>query len=305
MDGILNLYKPKDQTSFALVRVIRRLSGEKRVGHSGTLDPLAVGVLPIFLGKATRIIQYLEETAKTYHVVLTLGVTTDTYDRDGTVTATKDAAGVTLEEVDNHLDQFRGAIKQTPPMYSAVHHDGRRLYELARAGIEVERPSREVTVHDLQRIAGDLPQLSLRIVCSKGTYIRSIVHDLGQALGCGAVLDALVREQTGPFHEDQALRIDEIETRFAEGRADDILLPVDHPVASWPALRLSADNAEALRHGRPAPIGDPVEDPTAGGDTLFWPSPATGFARAYHPDGRFLAIVTRVEDAWRSQKVFL
>ena len=185
VSGILNLRKPIDCTSFDMVKRIRRLSGEKKVGHGGTLDPLASGVLPICLGRATRVSEFLADSSKTYRAVVTFGAATDTYDAEGKVTEEKDASHLTREMVEESLGPFRGIIMQEPPMYSALKHEGKRLYELAREGITVERPKRETAVHKLEIIKWDPPHATVYVDCGRGTYVRSLAHDIGQDLEVG------------------------------------------------------------------------------------------------------------------------
>ena len=197
MDGILNINKPAGKTSFAVVAMVKRLTGEKHVGHAGTLDPMATGVLPVCLGQATRLVEYLMDTTKTYRAEIELGVSTDSYDREGAVTQKCDASAVTLAQIETALNSFRGVITQIPPMYSAVKHQGKPLYELARAGIDVERKARTAKIYSLEIRDWQNPFLTIEVNCGKGTYIRSLANDLGQALGCGATLSALERSRCG------------------------------------------------------------------------------------------------------------
>jgi tRNA pseudouridine55 synthase len=193
LDGILNIHKPTGKTSYDMVAMVKRLSGERRVGHAGTLDPAASGVLPICLGRGTRVIEFLAEASKTYHARIELGVETDTYDASGRIVQRKDGSAIGLKEIEVALLPFRGLIEQTPPRYSAIKHQGRRLYELARAGIEVEPRSRPAMVYRLEILGWAPPTVTVEVECGKGTYLRSLAHDLGQSLGCGATLQELVR----------------------------------------------------------------------------------------------------------------
>ena len=199
MHGLLNINKPAGMTSFGVVDRVKHLSGERRVGHAGTLDPLATGVLPVCLGQATRVIEFLFDSTKTYRAQIELGITTDTYDSSGKVISIKDASGISREMVGSTLDRFRGPILQTPPMYSAIKHHGQPLYKLARSGIEVERKSRPAQIYGLEITDWQPPVVSLDIICGKGTYVRCLAHDLGEALGCGASMKSLVRLKVGPF----------------------------------------------------------------------------------------------------------
>ncbi len=208
VDGILNVLKPAGKTSFAVVSLLRRWSGERRVGHAGTLDPDATGVLVVCLGQATRIVEFLAGAGKTYRAEIELGVTTDTYDAAGKVVGRSDPSSVTEEQVRRVLESFRGTIAQVPPMHSAIHHKGKRLYELARQGIEVDREPRQVEISRLELLAWQPPVVTIEVDCSGGTYIRSLAQDIGTALGCGAHLKRLVRLKSGPFHLDDAVSLD-------------------------------------------------------------------------------------------------
>jgi len=214
VNGILNVNKPKQKTSFDIVSMVRRLTGERRVGHAGTLDPEATGVLPVCLGQGTRIVQYLMDTEKGYRAVIELGVATDTYDASGEVVQRGEYSGISREQVEQALNSFVGTIQQIPPMYSALKHQGQPLYKLARSGITVERKSRTVIIHKLRIVDWQPPIVTIEVVCSKGTYIRSLAHDLGQILGCGANMKDLIRFQCGPFNIGNAVSIPQLEAAF-------------------------------------------------------------------------------------------
>jgi len=196
VDGILNINKPWGKTSFSIVAIVKRLSGERRVGHAGTLDPTATGVLPICLGQATRITEFLVDATKAYQAQIELGVTTDTYDASGKITQKRDPSEISQSQLESALTSFRGLIQQTPPMYSAVKYQGKRLYELARAGIKVDRESRPAKIYHLELIDWQPPSVTLEVVCGKGTYIRSLAHDLGQILGCLLYTSPSPRDRT-------------------------------------------------------------------------------------------------------------
>jgi len=202
--GILNIYKPTKITSFDVVRIIRKLTNEKKVGHCGTLDPEACGVLPICIGKATKAIDYIMENNKVYVAELKLGEVTDTYDIEGKVIRQCDV-NVTVEEVMEAVYSFKGNIKQVPPMYSALKVNGKKLYELAREGIEIEREARSITIHDIKVLEINLPYVKMEVNCSKGTYIRSLCYDIGEKLGCGAMMSALERTATGKFTKENSI----------------------------------------------------------------------------------------------------
>ena len=217
MDGILNIDKPPGKTSYGVVAMIKRLSGEKHVGHAGTLDPDATGVLPVCLGRGTRIVEFLVDAAKVYRGEIELGAVTDTYDGSGNVIKHGDASKIDRASVESAMEGFRGSIEQTPPMYSAVKHQGKPLYSLARAGIEVKRKSRTVKVHRLELLEWNHPLFTIEVECGKGTYIRSLANDLGQALGCGAYLKSLVRTRCGVFGIEDAVGMPKLEEAFRHG----------------------------------------------------------------------------------------
>lgn len=249
-DGILNLNKPPGITSFAAVAQVKRLCQQKRVGHAGSLDPMATGVLPICLGQATRLVEYLQETPKTYVAEIELGKTTDTYDASGTVTSTGDYSHATLQSLHEALASLQGTIQQTPPPYSAVKLGGKRLYELARSGVDVKPVPREVRVYRISLLDWQPPRLRLEIECGKGTYIRSLAHDLGRLLGCGAYLYSLVRTRYGPFHLAEAVTLEQVEKAFRQGQIECPVHPPELAVAHLPAAAVDGEQEQSLRHGR-------------------------------------------------------
>ncbi len=251
--GILVLDKTAGVTSFDAVALVRRRLGLKRVGHAGTLDPAATGVLPILLGEATKLMPYLADQDKEYVATLRLGVTTDTGDLGGRVIATAPVPVLDRVRMEAACRPFVGRIKQVPPMYSAVHHGGRRLYELAREGIEVVREPREVVIHEIEVQAVGDATVGLRVVCGKGTYLRTLAADLGAALGCGAAVERLVRTRVGPFTIADAVPWDALTDEpasvlWARVQAADAAL------AGWPAVRLDARAAAQFEHGQPVAI---------------------------------------------------
>jgi tRNA pseudouridine55 synthase len=254
--GVLSVAKAAGVTSFDVVALVRRRLGLKRVGHAGTLDPDATGVLPILLGEATKLMAYLADQDKAYVATLQLGLTTDTGDLSGRVLSTSPVGTVDRAQLEVACRAFVGRIKQVPPMYSAVHHQGQRLYELARQGIEVPREPREVVIHalDVEDVSGESVRLS--IVCGKGTYIRTLAGDLGAALGCGATVARLVRTRVGPFTLDDATPWDALctaptPTLWAR------VQPAAAMLAGWPAVRLDARSAERFEHGQAAEVAPP------------------------------------------------
>lgn len=220
--GIFNIYKPVGITSFDVVRKVRKLTGEKKVGHCGTLDPEASGVLPVCVGKATKSIEFIMDNYKVYEAEIKLGVVTDTYDKEGAVLE-QNAVNVLEEQVREAIDSFIGEIEQVPPMYSALKHNGKKLYELARAGIEVEREARKINIYDINVLSIDMPIVKILVKCSKGTYIRSLCYDIGRALGCGAMMWSLERHATGSFTKDKSINIEALN----EENIASFLLPLE------------------------------------------------------------------------------
>ncbi|HEX5505694.1 MAG TPA: tRNA pseudouridine(55) synthase TruB [Thermomicrobiales bacterium] len=255
LHGILIIDKERGLTSHDVVARVRRITGERKVGHTGTLDPAATGVLPVCLGAATKVIEYLQDTTKTYAAEVVLGVATDTDDLEGRIVAERPVPALTADELDRALAPFRGAITQVPPMYAAIKIGGRKLYELARAGETIERAPRALTISTLALLGWEPPVARLLIDCSKGTYIRALARDLGHALGCGAYLHRLVRLRTGPFYLDQALTLAELEADFAAVPWPELALHPDAALLDWPALVVDEAGAAAWRNGRPLPAG--------------------------------------------------
>ena len=274
MVGLLLLDKPEGISSFGAAAAIRRISGEKRVGHTGTLDPMATGLLPVLLGQATRLTSLLMDTTKEYEVVLRLGMTTDTLDIIGeTLSQSTPADEKALRAV---LPRFTGEIQQRPPMYSALKKDGVRLYQLAREGKEVERPERPVTIQRLELIQQVGPaDYRLRVTCSKGTYIRTLCDDIGKALSCGGVMAALRRTRTGGFSIDAAVTLDRLEKEGLSAH----LLPADRAVAGYPAVRVSAAQAKRFCNGGQLAL-----------QRLTLPGNGAGLLRVYDPEGDFLGM---------------
>lgn len=283
VQGFLNLNKPAGWTSHDCVAKVRRLLRLKRVGHGGTLDPAATGVLPIALGKATRLLQYMQQD-KAYNATVRLGVRTTTDDLEGEVIATQSAAGLTLELVKGFLKQFEGKIQQVPPMYSAIHIKGKRLYDLARAGEVVEVPERTVEVETIEVLewrGGELPEIDLAIACGSGTYIRSIARDLGDALETGGVLAALTRTRSSGFDLADSLTLEELTQQLEQN----LFQPVSPSVAlgHLASVTLSADQARRWCLGQRISGDDTLVELS----TLETP---TSPVQVYHEDGSFLGI---------------
>jgi len=290
MDGIINVNKPSGPTSFAIVARIRHLAREKRIGHGGTLDPLAAGVLPLFLGRATRLVEYLQEHPKTYRAGIALGVTTDTYDTQGRVVATADASQITLSSVVATLNYFRGTITQIPPAFSALKRNGRPLYELARQGLATEVDPRPVTISRLEVVDFHSEILTLDVECSKGTYIRSLAHDLGQKLGVGAHLASLVRTAYGPFSINNAISLEQLAEAATAGTITALMRPLDTVLALWPTVILTEAQEQAVCFGQ----------------QLALEISNTQRLRAYGPDGCLLALLELDSETgtWQPIKVF-
>ena len=243
MDGILNINKPGGSTSFSMVSLVRRLSGQRRVGHAGTLDPIADGVLPVCIGKGTRVVEFLLEAHKSYRAVIELGKTTDSHDADGKITSEADCSLISRSQLERALDSFRGEIQQTPPMFSAIKHNGQRLYQLAREGITVERESRPATIYNLELIDFQLPLVTLEVECSRGTYIRSLAHDLGELLGCGAYIKELTRTRYGAFDIKDAVSPQQLEEAFSGNGWQKLVYPVDYVINHWNSWSLGRNRS--------------------------------------------------------------
>jgi tRNA pseudouridine55 synthase len=290
--GILVIDKPKGMTSHDVVKAIRRAASERRVGHAGTLDPMATGVLVVCIGSATRMIEEIQALPKRYGAEVRLGQSTDSYDAEGKVVAESDPSGVTLAQIESALAAFRGRIEQVPPMFSALRHEGERLYDLARRGEEVSREPRRLQVDELRVTAYEPPFLTLEMQVAKGFYVRSLAHDLGQALGCGAHLSGLVRTAIGHFDLSEAERLPRAVEAFVEKWWPAVLHPLDAAVLGLPALIVDADGEAHLRQGRQVPAADPGE--------------AGPRARVYGPDGRLIGLAEwdSVHEAWQPTKIF-
>ena len=277
-NGILVIDKSAGWTSQDVAAKLRGVFHERRVGHGGTLDPMATGVLPIFIGRATRAAEFLESAEKEYVAGLRLGVVTDTQDTSGNILETHPVA-VTREEVQAALRQFLGPIEQIPPMYSAIKINGQKLYELARRGQEVERKPRSITIHELELLEGVDADYLLRVRCSKGTYVRTLCHDLGRALGCGGCMSSLRRTRAGSFTLSQAVTMQQVLNFAAEQAPPALLMPVDAVFSMHPPLIVTMGQAAKLKNG--AQIKD----------WQFRP----GTYRVYAEDGEFL-LLGRVEN---------
>ena len=278
MDGILCIDKPEEMTSFLCVAILRRLLGVKKIGHAGTLDPNATGVLPLLVGRATKTLDRLPVQDKSYTATLQFGATSDTLDIWGEVTETGKPYP-TLAEIEAALPAFRGEILQPPPMTSALKKDGVRLYELARQGIEIEREARPITIYELDLLDYNEKegQLTLHCACSKGTYIRTLCDDLGRMLGCGAVMTALRRTAAAGYTLADCITLDQAKAMAEEGTLTQRLLPMETALAAYPAITVSAPQANRFRNGGALAL-----------ERLR--QPVSGPVRVYDPDGVCIAL---------------
>ena len=278
VNGVVVLDKPVGMSSNDAVQRVKRLFNARKVGHTGSLDPLATGVLPLCLGEATKFSQYLLTSDKTYVATLRLGVSTDSGDVDGKVIEERNVGEIPRDRLEAALEGFRGDIEQVPPMFSAVKHQGQPLYKLARQGIEIEREARPVTIYRNEIVDFEGDRLTIEVHCSKGTYVRTIAHDLGEVLGCGAHVVALRRTMAGPYIEDDLVTLDQV-TRMAEdGRLDELLRPVATTVGQWPPVELAGAPAFYLKQGQPV---------------LVPHAPTEGWVRLYEQEndnGRFIGV---------------
>ena len=259
VSGVLLLDKPQGGSSNHILQRVKRLFGAAKAGHTGSLDPLATGMLPVCFGEATKISAFLLDADKRYHLKCQLGVNTTTGDAEGEIVDTQDVSAISEKDVKKVLPGFLGEIEQVPPMYSAIKHNGERLYKLARQGIEVERKARKVTIYDIDYISLDWEQLSdqqrlileLEVHCSKGTYVRTLVEDIAKKLNCGAHITSLRRLSVGPY-DGNMLTIDQLEALAEQGEEalDNCLQPVDSGVSNWPDVHLTSDAAFYVQHGQ-------------------------------------------------------
>ena len=295
VNGILNVIKPVGWTSMDVVRRLKGLTRQKKVGHAGTLDPEATGILPICFGQATRIMEYLVDSPKCYEAVIKLGISTDSYDAVGAITKTQDSSNITQADVENGLGKYVGVFNQVPPMYSALKKNGERLYNLARAGKEIVREPREVSIYNLDVLKCNLPEISLLVECGRGMYVRSLAHDLGEDLGCGAHLKELKRIRSGPFNFSNAISIEEAEDACVNEAWQDFLFPVDFPLSKFKAAVVKDDKRQAVIMGQSVYLGFPSNLDSA-----------QDMCRLYSEDGMFLALMGlgKTRGVWKANKVF-
>ncbi len=283
VNGILLLDKPIGLTSNDALQEVKHLYKARKAGHTGSLDPLASGLLPICLGEATKASGFLLDADKHYRMTCRLGVRTTTGDAEGEVLETRPVGALDTAALEAVLDRFRGPIQQVPPMYSAVKHQGERLYKLARQGVEVAREARTVVIRELTLLAMNLPELELDVHCTKGTYVRTLAEDIGDLLGCGAHVTALRRLGVGPYDEAGMITLADLKKLLLQGfeALDAILLPVETALAQWPGVRLSSDAAFYLRQGQPV---------------LVPHAPTSGWVRLYQGEHQFLGMGQILDD---------
>lgn len=297
LNGIISIYKEAGYTSHDVVAKMRGICRQKKIGHTGTLDPQATGVLPVCLGSGTKLCDMLTEKEKEYRAVMLLGVTTDTQDTTGRVLSEKTVT-VTEEQVEQACRSFLGKYQQVPPMYSALKVNGKKLYELAREGKEVERKAREVEILDLQILSVQLPRVEFLVRCTKGTYIRTLCVDIGEKLGCGACMERLLRTRVGGFTLEQSVTLTQLEALREEGKLDSVLFPVEKAFEQTAFLTVKEEFARLLQNGNPLFVPQLLEERR---------EPAGEWVRMYSPEGRFMAVYTYDEqkDRYQPVKMFL
>ena len=294
--GIINVYKEAGYTSFDVVAKLRGILHIKKIGHTGTLDPDAVGVLPICIGKATKVCDMLTNTDKTYLATLLTGVSTDTYDISGTVLEEKEV-NVTPSMVEKVVKSFIGEQEQIPPMYSAIKVNGKKLYELAREGKVIERKPRKINIYNIEIVDINLPRVKLRIDCSKGTYIRSLCNDIGAQLGCLGCMESLVRERVGDFSVEDAIIIEEIQSLMNENRVHEVLIPVDNVFSSYPKAVVKSDMEKVCLNGAKLRLSDLVEG-------SYNENKADKHVRIYLENGEFVGIYQKKQNNLVIEKMF-
>jgi len=283
VNGILLLDKPSGITSNDALQQVKRLFYAKKAGHTGSLDPLASGVLPICMGEATKVSAFLLNADKRYQVRCQLGVRTATGDAEGEVLETRPVGSWSTDQLESVLDQFRGSIEQIPPMYSALKHQGQRLYKLARQGVEVEREPRPVEIYEMTLTGQGEDWIDISVHCSKGTYIRTLAEDIGEKLGCGAHVCALERSMVGPYGDEHLVNLEQLQDLKENDMPamDDLLLPIESALSQWPGVDLSTDAAFYLQQGQPV---------------LVPHAPTSGWVRLYEGNRSFLGMGEVLDD---------
>jgi tRNA pseudouridine55 synthase len=296
--GYLNINKPQGWTSTDVVRKLKGVTRAKKIGHGGTLDPLATGVLPICVGSATRFADTVLLGTKSYRITMTLGSSTNTYDSEGDTTAEADWSSITRKQVVESLKDFRGKFDQVPPMFSALHHNGQRLYELARKGIEVERPARPVETMSLELVEFNAPEVILDVECGHGFYARTLVHDIGEKLVTHAHMTGLVRTHAGVFNLENTVTIEQVIAAADSGDWRDVAMPIDTTLQHMRQATLTSAQVEMVGYGRQIAVYDIGKaGDFESGDRI----------RAYAPDGELLAILIFEPEklGWRPEKVLM
>lgn len=291
MNGVLNIFKPKGMSSFDAVRVVKKVAGTGKVGHTGTLDPEATGVLPICIGKATKIIDYIMDSEKVYEVTLKLGIRTTTYDLEGEVLEERDPSHLTEEEILNAINSFKGEYSQIPPMYSALKQNGVRLYELARKGIEVERKGRLVNIYNLEDIKINNPYISMKVTCSKGTYIRSLCYDIGEKLGVFATMTQLNRAKTSVFLQEKSININEL----TKENINDYILSMEEALEKYDKIIVNKKYVKLLVNGVRVADGRFTKDKVIN-NKLY---------RVYDDENNFIGLGERNDAGFKIEKLLI
>ena len=284
INGVLLLDKPEGMTSNKALQEIKFLYKAAKAGHTGSLDPLATGLLPICFGEATKLSAFLLDADKRYRVRVKLGETTTTADAEGEVVEQADPSGVTQAALEEVMAGFLGEQQQLPPMYSAIKHQGERLYKLARQGIEVEREPRTIHIRSIDLISFSLPEFEMDVRCSKGTYVRTLAEDIGKRLGCGAYVSGLRRTGVGPYDDQSMLTLQQVQEAFAERAFEEMdswMLPLESALAEWPEVALSADAAFYMKQGQPILVPN---------------APTSGWVRLYANKTDFLGVGQILDD---------
>lgn len=290
VSGVLVIDKPVGMTSHDVVQIVRKGTGIRRAGHTGTLDPRASGVLVVLIGPAVRLSEYISASDKRYQATLRLGASTETYDAEGEITGSSENVDISEEEFEEALETFVGEIEQVPPPYSAVKVKGRKAYELSRKGEQVDLKARQINVYSLEMLEWAPPEVVVDVYCSSGTYVRSLAHDLGQKLGCGAYLVGLRRTKSGRFTLRDAVPLRRLREAFTSGEWYRYLIPAADALADWPLVELDPDEVELVRHGHRIPAEDGTD----------------GWARGVSMQGDLVALLEYdpESDEWQPRKVF-
>ena len=291
MNGVLNIFKPKGMSSFDAVRVVKKVAGTGKVGHTGTLDPEATGVLPICIGRATKIIDYIMDSEKVYEVTLKLGIRTTTYDLEGEVLEERDPSHLTEEEILNSTNSFKGEYSQIPPMYSALKQNGVRLYELARKGIEVERKGRLVNIYNLEDIKINNPYISMKVTCSKGTYVRSLCYDIGEKLGVFATMTQLNRAKTSVFSQEKSININEL----TKENINDYILSMEEALEKYDKIVVNKKYVKLLVNGVRVADGRFTKDKVIN-NKLY---------RVYDDENNFIGLGERNDAGFKIEKLLI